>query len=228
MGGEGQSIGDARTFKPRRRRLGPRRAELHDRLLPLFGVAETGSILNPRDLFDEGRRICLEIGSGNGDLASYVARQHPDLAIIAVDVHRPGIARLLDDAHAYGLSNLKVVEGDALVFAERLASSTIDEIWIFFPDPWPKNAQAHRRLVTEHRLNRLARLLRDGGVLRFATDVESYAQASERMITESPLFGDVEMHRPDWRVETVFERMGREVGRRIVDFSAVRSAVSVD
>lgn len=213
----------ARTFKPRRRRLGPRRAAVWSAAMPRFGLTETGPDLDLRETFSGASRICVEIGSGNGDLASHVARHRSDTAIVAIDVHRPGIARLLDDAASHDLGNLRVVDGDALVFVERLVDASIDEIWAFFPDPWPKNSQAHRRLFTSERLVRLARVLRPGGCLRIATDVEVYARAIRRVVEASDLFDELDEARPEWRIETVFERTGREAGRASVDLSARRT-----
>ena len=228
MNHEADATRSSRTFKPRRRRLGKRRESLHAELLPLLGLAESGPLVDLRSLFEPGATVCLEIGSGNGDLASHVARHLPDVGVVSVDVHRPGIARLLDDADTYGLSNLRVVEGDALIFVERLPTSSLDEIWIFFPDPWPKNAQAHRRLLTPDRLVRLARVLREGGVIRVATDVDSYAVSIERNLRDSGLFEPPRSDRPDWRIETAFERTGREAGRSSTDLSAVRNSSPVE
>lgn len=197
-------------------------------LMPVFGVAETGARLDLRSMFAPELTVCLEVGCGNGDLASHVSRHLPDVALVAIDVHRPGIARLLDDIDTYDIENLRVVEGDALVFVERLVDASIDEIWAFFPDPWPKNAQAHRRLFTPERIGRLARVLRPGGVLRVATDVDTYAVAIERRLRESDLFDHVRSERPDWRIETAFERAGREAGRASVDLVARRGPKRVE
>ncbi len=219
--------GSARTFKPRRRRLGRRRESALVELMPVYGLAETGPVLEPRTLFAPGLTVCVEIGCGNGDLASHVSRHIPDVGLVTVDVHRPGIARLLDDIATYDIDNLRVVEGDALVFLERLATGSIDELWAFFPDPWPKNAQAHRRLFTAERIARLGRVVRPGGMLRVATDVDSYAVAIERRLRESGLFDEIRSQRPAWRIETAFERTGREQGRSAVDLVARRNAVPV-
>ena len=195
--------------------------------MPVFGLAETGPRLDARSLFAPGLTLCLEIGCGKGDLASHVTRHLPDVAVVAIDVHRPGIARLLDDISTYTIDNLRVVEGDALVFVERLNDASVDEIWSFFPDPWPKNAQAHRRLFTPDRIGRLARVLRPGGILRVATDVDTYAVAIERRLRDSELFDDVQSQRPSWRIETAFERTGREAGRSSIDLVARRSTEPV-
>lgn len=211
-----------RTFKPRRRRLGSQRSAVYERLTPMFALSETGPALVLDEVFTGRQPICVEIGSGNGDLASSYAQAHPDAGLIAVDVHRPGIARLLADIDTKGLANLRVVEGDALNFLDRLPDASVDELWAFFPDPWPKNAQAHRRLVTPERVARVARVLKVGGSLRLATDVASYAAQMRRVLAADPSFGSVVDERPPWRIETHFEREGRERGRAAVDLCATR------
>ena len=207
----------ARTFKPRRRGLSATRLARFEANLHQWGLTETGGRLDLGVLFPDVAKVCVEIGSGNGDLASaYVADHHTD-GLIAIDVHRPGIARLLDDIEQLGWSNLRVVEGDALVFLDRLADGSIDELWVFFPDPWPKNSQAHRRLVSDERIQQLARVIKPKGVLRLATDVPAYADQMRRVVQGSGLFESVLEARPQWRIETAFERTGRQADRTSVD-----------
>lgn len=189
--------------------------------MPSFGLRDSGPSLDLSSVFST-QRICVEIGSGNGDLASAFVRDHSDVGVIAIDVHRPGIARLLGDVDEHGWTNLRVVEGDALVFLERLDDAVVDEVWAFFPDPWPKNAQAHRRLVTPERIARVARVLKPGGSLRLATDVATYATQMRKVLAADSNFVSVKDERPSWRIETHFEREGRERGRAAVDLCATR------
>lgn len=212
----------ARTFKPRRRGLGSVRQRIFDALKPVWSFDEEGDVLEPFAYFEECNRVCVEIGSGNGSLASSFARSHRTTGLISVDVHRPGIARLLDDIGEFELGNLRVVEGDALVFLERLPTASIDELWVFFPDPWPKNSQAHRRLISADRLPALARPIRLGGFLRLATDVDSYAEQMRRLVEGSDLFDEVVAERPEWRIETAFEARGRMAGRSATDLRCRR------
>ena len=213
----------ARTFKPRRRGLSAARLTRFHSSLDRWGLAEAGEQLDFRALFPDSTRVCIEIGSGNGDLASSYVTEHPTDALIAIDVHRPGIARLLEDIERHGWSNLRVVEGDALLFVECLPDESVDELWAFFPDPWPKNSQAHRRLVSDDRIRTLARVIKRGGVLRLATDVTTYAEQMRRVVQGSGLFDSLSEERPRWRIETAFERTGRHAGRIAVDLSFRRS-----
>jgi tRNA (guanine-N7-)-methyltransferase len=193
-----------------------------DRLQPLWSLAEVGEPLSLTDVFGADVKLCVEIGSGNGGLASSFARTHPTIGLVSIDVHRPGIARMLDDIEEWSLTNLRVVEGDALLFLKRLADRSIDELWVFFPDPWPKNSQSHRRLVTDERIGELARVIKPGGALRLATDVVAYAEQMRKVAVSSGLFTDVYGDRPGWRVETAFESAGLAAGRQTIDLCCVR------
>lgn len=211
-----------RTFKPRRRRLGSRRRDVHERLLSVFGLGDSGGSLDLRPIFPDCSRVVIEIGSGNGDVTVAHATERPDVGIVAIDVHRPGVARILDDIENHDWRHVRVVEGDALCFLERLPDAAVDEVWAFFPDPWPKNAQAHRRLVTDERVAQVARVIRPGGVLRLATDVATYAEQMVEVLGRSESFGEPRVERPDWRPDTAFEKAGREAGRSAIDLVAER------
>lgn len=211
-----------RTFKPRRRRLGSRRLDVYERLRPIFAFSDTGGSLDVRALFPRCSRVVLEIGSGNGDVTITHATERSDVGIVAIDVHRPGIARILDAIERFDWPHVRVVEGDALCFVERLPAAGVDEVWAFFPDPWPKNAQAHRRLITTERVDRLARIIRPGGTLRLATDVAAYAEQMCDVLGRSEFFGEPRFERPPWRPDTPYERAGRAAGRSSVDVVAER------
>lgn len=211
-----------RTFKPRRRRLGSRRLDVYERLRPIYGFDDTGGSLDLRALLPRCSRVILEIGSGSGDVTIAQATERPDVGIVAIDVHRPGIARILDAIERFDWQHVRVVEGDALCFVERLPAAGVDEVWAFFPDPWPKNAQAHRRLITTERVDRLARIIRPGGALRLATDVAAYAAQMCAVLGHSESFGEPRFERPPWRPDTPFERAGRAAGRSSVDVVAER------
>lgn len=212
----------ARTFKPRRRRLSEQRQVSFDRLKPLWSLDEEGERLSLSDVLGAVEKVCVEIGSGNGSLASSFASSHPSIGLVSIDVHRPGIARMLDDIDEWGLTNLRVVEGDALVFLKRLVDRSVDELWVFFPDPWPKNSQSHRRLVADQRIGELARVIKPGGALRLATDVAAYAEQMRRVVVASGFFTQIREERPGWRTVTAFESAGVEAGRRAIDLCCIR------
>ena len=120
--------------------------------------------------------VVLEIGSGHGAAAIAYCAAHPEADLVAVEVHVPGVARMLAAAESAGVSNLWVHPGDAMPFlTDRVAPGSLAAVHLFFPDPWPKNKHAKRRFVQQHTLDLLASRLAPGGVLRIATDIAAYA-----------------------------------------------------
>lgn len=196
---------------------------VYDRLLPRFAVPETGFELDLDDVFHRRAFRVLEIGCGRGDLVCDHARRFPDRDIVAVDVHTRGIANILHVVGESALTNVRVVEGDALVFLDRVPTGGFDEVWFMFPDPWPKARQRSRRIVRDDVIHRVARIVRPGGVVRTATDVAEYAHHMRGVLAASAWFDGVHEERPDWRIETVFERRGREAGRGPVDLWVARN-----
>jgi tRNA (guanine-N7-)-methyltransferase len=206
-----------RTFKPRRRPLTASRAELLERLGPVWCVAETGDPLDPRAVFGRSAPLVLEIGIGLGDTLTAMAAADPDVDVIGADVHTPGIASSLARIERLGLRNVRLVHGDALVFAARLAPGSLAGIRIFFPDPWPKARHRHRRMTTEANVDRFADLLAPGGTLHLATDIADYARQAERVCDAHPELVGGAAERPPWRPVTRYERKGLDAGRRAVD-----------
>jgi tRNA (guanine-N7-)-methyltransferase len=168
--------------------------------------------------------VCLEIGCGRGDLAVSFGPTHRDLNLIAIDIHTRGIANILQGIEKQSLTNTRVVEGDVLVLLKRFADASLTEVWVFFPDPWPKPREQRRRLMRPDVVDEFARVLKVGGVLRLATDIEDYWRKSITVVAENESFADPELSRPDWRIETVFERRGISEGRQPVDICWVREA----
>lgn len=215
----GTSRPRARTFQPRRRKLGPTRAASFARLLPLWGLDETGPPLDVAALTaDAGAsRVVLDIGFGYGTALVELAARAPDELVLGVEVHTPGVAWVLDQIEARGLHNVRVVHGDVLEFLPRLPSGSLDAVRIWFPDPWPKARQQHRRLVDAAFVAAITDRLRPGGLLHLATDVDSYAaQMSEAGAAEPRLSGG-RVPRPADRPVTPYERRGADAGRQVVD-----------
>lgn len=208
---------DFRTFKPRRRQLTPARAELFERLAPVWCLAESGERLDPVDVFGRVAPLVIDIGIGFGDSLTTSAAEHPDVDLVGADVHTPGIASSLARVEAMGLSNVRLVHGDALVFLGRVAPGSLAGIRIYFPDPWPKNRQRHRRMTSAANIDLFVSLLGQGATLHVATDSPEYAAATQVVCDAHPNLEGGVIERPDWRPVTRYERKGIEAGRTPTD-----------
>jgi tRNA (guanine-N7-)-methyltransferase len=206
-----------RTFKPRRRPLTPSRAALMERLAPDLCLAESGDAVDRRAVFGRDAPLVFDIGIGLGDTLTRMAEGEPDVDVIGCDVHTPGIASTLARIEQHGLTNVRLVHGDALVFADRLPEGSLAGIRLYFPDPWPKARHRQRRMVSEANVDRLSGLLAPGGFVHVATDIADYAAQTERVCgAHHDLDGGV-VERPDWRPVTRYERKGLAAGRAVTD-----------
>jgi tRNA (guanine-N7-)-methyltransferase len=206
-----------RTFKPRRRPLSRNRAELFERLTPVFTLSEDGSALDLEEIFGRPARVVLDVGIGVGETLLTMAVVEPELDVIGVDVHTPGIAHVLAGIEEHGLTNVRLVHGDALQFIDRLRPGSLAGIRIFFPDPWPKARHHHRRLVRDDVVAKLVELVGDDGWLHLATDNDDYAEQMKRACDEHPQLAGGPIQRPSRRPITRYEQKGIESGHTVVD-----------
>ncbi|MEY2582463.1 MAG: tRNA (guanine-N7-)-methyltransferase [Ilumatobacteraceae bacterium] len=174
--------------------------------------------------------IVLDIGFGGGEALIELAEMRPNEHVIGVDIHTPGIAAVLEAIANRALTNVRVVDGDVIDFADRVPPRSLAGIRVFFPDPWPKQRQRGRRLIRPDVVRRLVPLLRVGGSLHLATDCDDYATQMLRVCDEDAgLQGGVPgqaggvVDRPPWRPITRFEQRGIEEGRRSVDLIYIAS-----
>lgn len=188
-----------------------------------YGVDFDGSPLDLDAVFGRTARRVVEIGFGNGENLLALAARHPERDFLGVEVHGAGIGRVLATAYQQGLANLRVVRHDAVeVFENGLAADSVDEILIFFPDPWPKARHHRRRLVQPDVVRLLVGALRPTGVLRLATDWEPYAEHMIAVLDAEPGLVNVAgpggfIPRPGGRPVTKFERRGERLGHAIFD-----------
>lgn len=213
-----------RTYKPRRGRLGPVSADALERLGPRLAVPVDARPLQPASLFGRTAPLVLEIGCGDGLATAAMAAADPARDVLAVDVHTSGLAALLRRLEDASLDNVRVAEGDALVvLRDMLAPGSLDEVRVWFPDPWPKTRHRKRRLVTAAFADLVAERLRPGGRLRVATDDASYAAQALDAVRGCPLLDGGPVPRPAHRPVTRFERRAVAAGRPVVDVEAVRT-----
>jgi tRNA (guanine-N7-)-methyltransferase len=170
-----------------------------------------------------GRRVVVEIGFGLGDATAAMAAAQPEFDVIAIDVHTPGILRLMRLIDEAQLGNVRVVEGDALELLDELPAGCLAGVRAYFPDPWPKHSHRHRRLCAPANIDLFVNRLTVGGTIHIATDIAVYADEAEAALRAHGEL-DVErmVERPTWRASTKFERQGLEAGREIADLIATR------
>jgi tRNA (guanine-N7-)-methyltransferase len=192
-------------------------------LWPVYGIDLGEGPLDLDEVFGRRAERVLEIGFGDGENLLTIASLHPERDFVGVEVHGAGIGRTLNEANIRGLPNLRLIRHDAVeVLEQSLPAASIDEVLIFFPDPWPKSRHRRRRLVQPAFAELLVRVLRPGGVLRLATDWENYAEhmiavldASAGLVNAAGPGGFVP--RPEDRPVTKFERRGERLGHTIKD-----------
>lgn len=177
-------------------------------------------------LFGRSAGLVLEIGSGMGESTVAMAVNRPEVNLLAVEVYKPGVAQTLHHLSRAGVSNVRVMRGDGVqVLTDLIAPGSLAELWLFFPDPWPKTKHLKRRLVTAEFAALVASRLRRGGSFRLATDWAPYA---ERMLAacaatkglRNPNAGWAP--RPEFRPRTRFERRGLAAGHEIFDLEFIR------
>jgi tRNA (guanine-N7-)-methyltransferase len=207
----------AASFKVRRRALSPKRQAEFEEWIGRWGVDLHGPPLVWSDVFGREADVVLDVGFGHGESTIAMAAAQPDLDVIGVEVHTPGVVTVLDAIEHRHLHHIRVVHGDLLPFLDRIEPGSLSVVRIYFPDPWTKRRNHHRRLVGGDVVAALTDRLRLGGRLHLATDIADYATAMREVCdTELRLTGGV-IERPDWRPLTRFEQRGLDAGRAVTD-----------
>ena len=204
-------------------RLTEGQARAFERLWPRYGIDFTSAPLDLPALYGNERPVWLEIGFGNGDAVASLAARHLERNFLGIEVHRPGVGRLLLRLEAADLTNVRVLRHDAVeVLRSGIVPGTLAGAYLFFPDPWHKTRHHKRRIVQPELVALLARAVCPGGVFHAATDWEDYAQHMMRVLSASPDFENTAgpgrfAPRADDRPLTHFEQRGQRLGHGVWD-----------
>lgn len=188
-----------------------------------YGLELDHGRLDIVDTFGRQAPLTFEIGFGMGDSLLEMASSSPERDFIGVEVHTPGVGRLLGLAHQRSLRNLRVYAADAIhVLEQCMPDESIDCVQLFFPDPWPKKRHHKRRLIQADFLQRLATKVRTAGRLHIATDWQNYAEHCLALLDASEHWQNLNgagryADKPDARPTTKFERRGEQLGNPVWD-----------
>jgi tRNA (guanine-N7-)-methyltransferase len=214
-----------RSFVLRAGRMTPGQERALTELWPSYGVELAAGPLDLEATFGRRAPRCLEIGFGVGEVIGSLAENNPHIDYLGVEVHRPGVGRLLLRAAQADVRNLRVICHDAVeVLRDKIRDDSLDEILVFFPDPWHKKRHHKRRLIEPAFVDLAASRLCAGGVLRLATDWQAYAEQMLAVCNANPYIESLSedgtyVARPDFRPATRFERRGARLGHGVWDLA---------
>lgn len=216
-----------RSFVLRQGRVSNAQRRALDTLLPRFGIPYRTQPLNLGAVFGRAAPHVLEIGCGMGETTTAIAALHPEMDYLGIEVHSPGVGSLLKQIEAQGLTNVRVIQHDAVeVLRDMIAPASLAGCNIFFPDPWPKLRHHKRRLIQSDFVALLASRLRRGAILHVATDWEGYATHILEVLGGSVEFRNLAegyAPRPGARPLTKFEARGLKLGHQVWDLMFERS-----
>jgi len=212
--------------KGKKLRLG--QAHLFDVLLPQLRINLSDEVL-PASLFIRpADALWLEIGFGGGEHLLLRAQENPAVGFIGCEPFVNGMAKMLAAIDRDGLDNIRLYDADALNLLKRLPDSSVDRIYLLYPDPWPKRRQNKRRFISDETLTLIARILKVGGEFRFASDIDHYVGWTLQRVMRSPHLKWTAERPDDWRLpstgwqSTRYEAKAIREGRRSAYLTFVR------
>ncbi|MEO8123710.1 MAG: tRNA (guanosine(46)-N7)-methyltransferase TrmB [Burkholderiales bacterium] len=215
-----------RSFVLRAGRMGSGQTRALQELGPRFVLPYQATTLDFESIFGRRAPVILEIGFGMGDATAAIAASMPEVDFLGVEVHPPGVGALLQRIGERGLTNVRIVQHDAVeVLAAMVPAASLAGIHIFFPDPWHKNRHHKRRLLQHDFVAKLACHLAPGGTLHCATDWQPYAEQMLEVLSAEPLLVNTVAGyapRPDYRPLTKFEARGLKLGHGVWDLIFAR------
>lgn len=200
------------------RPLSSQRQDLMETLLPQLRIEVPAQGQISETLISTNQRIWLEIGFGRGEHLIAQSQKHPDVLMIGCDAFENAVGCLVNQIAQQGISNIRVFDDDARKLVSALPTSCLDRVFILFPDPWPKARHHKRRIMNPGFLQIIARVLKPGGVLRFASDIPDYIDQVLDLVAQQEAFAAPAGTRVQWQqppadwVSTKYEKRGQRLG----------------
>ncbi len=174
--------------------------------------------LNLDEIFSTYKTRIMEVGFGMGEATAILAKDFPETAFLAVEVHRPGVGKLCARLEENGSENVRILQHDVIdVINNQLADDSLDGVHIFFPDPWQKKKHTKRRLLTPEFLRLIYPKIKKGGFIHVATDWVPYAEFALKSFSQVVEYQGGVVERPSWRPVTRFEGQGLDKDHRVTD-----------
>jgi tRNA (guanine-N7-)-methyltransferase len=216
-----KAFGPLRSYgRIKSRPIKARQAGLMDSLLPKIALDISGPV-DLRALKPDAAEVWLEIGFGGGEHMAAQGGRRPEVLIMGAEPFLNGVASAVRHVEEQALGNVRILHGDARALMMALPDSCLDRVFILFPDPWPKTRHHKRRIVQQDSLAELARLLKPGGRLRFATDWAEYADWTLERVLASPHFFWDAARADDWRTPPVDHVTTRYEEKKLGDCAPV-------
>ena len=213
-----------RSYRLRGVRITPAQQEARDSLWAKFGVEFQESQIDLASLFPKSQPIVMEVGYGMGEATWQIAKANPNTNYLGVEVHMPGVGKLMARLDEYELTNVRLIERDVFeVFYYMVKDSSLAGVHLFFPDPWPKKRHFKRRIVNERFINDVHAKLKPGGYLHIATDWVPYAEWITEVFSQTKLFTGGVVDRPEWRPLTRFEGQGISKDHAVNNFRFLKA-----
>lgn len=213
------AFGAVKTYVIRAGRMTDAQKRNYEFLSEKWCLPYEEKILDFKSVFGNDNPVTVEIGFGMGTVTAEIAKSNPEKNYLGLEVHKPGVGKLLGLVEENALSNVRIICHDALeVIRDMIADETVSAFHIFFPDPWPKARHHKRRIMQRVYSDLFTQKLKNGGYIYMVTDWEEYAEAALAVLENTPGLKnkyDNFAERENWRPTTKFEARGQKEGRKI-------------
>jgi tRNA (guanine-N7-)-methyltransferase len=217
---------DIKTYAIRIGRMTDSQKKNYEELAPVWCIPFAKGRITYETIFGNTNPVTVEIGFGMGSATAEIAARNPDKNYIGIEVHKPGVGKLLGEIQSRGLKNLRIIEHDAIeVLNNMITDESLDAFHVFFPDPWPKKRHHKRRLVQRPHTALFAEKLMSGGYFYMVTDWFEYAQSALEELNATTHFVnryDGFAESQNWRPETKFEARGIRDNRPISELYFIK------